>query len=171
VAFAPEVPHELGAGERAREPPAGELPRARQLGDPFEERLGARRGAGLHPDGSVRRVARALRVRRARGDLPGLARPEQVLGARHRQPHVAREDGDALGLGHMHVLRREEAARPADDVELEQLAAGVLGGAADLDPEAELGHLQHVSRLRHRVLLGAAWTMPSRRPYPARAGR
>jgi hypothetical protein len=76
-------------------------------------------------------------VRGPRRDLHRLPRVEPVGPSGDTQLEDALDDLEALRLAGVHMGLREEPARVADDVELEQVAAGVLRGPADLDLHAE----------------------------------
>ena len=103
-----------------------------------------------------------------------LALPQHVLAAVDDEPHRALDHLVALGLLRVDVGLGDEAARAADDVELDELPAGVLTGLPDLDDGAQPGHLEcgHgayallVARSDHR--LGAGLRRSARR---TRSGR
>ena len=106
----------------------------------MEERLGVARRAELDAD-APRRVAE-LAVRRAGRDGHRLAGVEDVLVAVDHEPHRALDHLVALALQGVDVGLGEDAAGPADHIELDELATGLLPGLADLDDDAQPGHLE-----------------------------
>jgi hypothetical protein len=88
---------------------------------------------------------RQLGVRDARRDLDALAGLQAPDASAHSQSQRAGDHLDALGIVGMDVPEREQAPWAAHDIELDQLTTGVPGSAPDLDPDAQLRHLQHVS--------------------------
>ena len=150
MALVAELGHEPGAGDRPREAEAVELARRAHLGDALQEGLRAAGGADLDAHVAVLRlVAGQLAMRRAARDLHRLAGAEQVLAAVLDDLQRARHDLVALDLPDVHVGLDEEAAGPSEHVELEQLAVGLRRRPDQLDPAAELRHVQHVTRVRH----------------------
>ena len=81
-------------------------------------------------------------MRGADGDGHRLAGEQDVLAALDHEPHRALDHLVALGLERVDVRLREEAARAADHVELDQLPVGLLARLADLDKDAQPGHLE-----------------------------
>jgi hypothetical protein len=150
VALVAEVGDEPRAGDRLGETDAVELARGTHGGDALEEGLGGAGGPDLDADlGVARPVARDLAVGRARGDLHRLARAEQVLAPVLDDLQRPRDDLVALGLLGVHMRLDEEAARPSEHVELDQLAARVRRRPHQPDPAAQRLYVQHVTRVRH----------------------
>jgi hypothetical protein len=151
VALVAEVGHEHGARDRLGEAEAVEVAGRTHRGHALEEGLRGARRADLDADVAVDRpVGRDLAVRDAGGDLHRLPRAEQVLAALLDDLQRAGHDLVALDLPRVDVGLHEEAARPPEDVELDQLAVGFLRRPDEPHPAAQRLHLQYVARLRHR---------------------
>ena len=132
VAAGGEVARHLGEGQRRRPAEAVDV----HLGEAAQEGLGVARRAEL--DAHAPALVAALAVRRADRHGHRVTGAQDVLLAVDREPHRALDHLVALGLLRVHMRLREEAARAADHVELDQLV-GVL---ADLDNDAQPGHLE-----------------------------
>ena len=137
------------------------------LGEAAQERLGVAGGAELHAHAA--RAVAELAVRRAGGDGHRVAGPQDVLAAVDHEPHRALDHLVALLLLRVDVRLRQEAAVAADHVELDELAAGLLARLADLDNDAQPGHLEcghgayalDRARTDHRALAWRPWTSTS----------
>ena len=152
VAGRAEVVDEPRAGERAREAEPVEL----RCVSPRRSRNSSICAGGrvADADAADALAAGALVVRRAGRDLDRVAGVQRVdlavqLDVQHALDHLV-----ALGHADVDVHELDEPARAADHVELRVLAAGGLGGRADLEPQVHVRHLDHVARLDHlRILL------------------
>jgi hypothetical protein len=108
-------------------------------------------GRSWTPDPAAPLAAGDLAVHGAGRHGHRLALLEDVLAALDHEPHRALDHLVALRLGGVHVRLDQEAAGAADHVELEQLAVRVLGGPADLEPDAQprvlkRGHVRTLTR-------------------------
>jgi hypothetical protein len=88
--------------------------------------------------------------------LHRLALGQQLLVAVDAERHRPGDHLEALHLRRVDVTLREETACRSDHVELQQLAAGLVGGPQQLHAHPELIHVQHAQQFRCRAALGSA---------------
>ena len=151
VALGAEVANDRGAVDRPWIAPAVELDRRHAR----EEGLDRPGRPELDANAAGAVTAGELAVRRAGRHLHHVSGPEHVLAAVEDQAHRALDHLVALGLDRVQMLLGEQAPRAADDVELQQLAGGVGGGLANLDPDSRGGDVQHGFGRGHVALCAA----------------
>ena len=160
-----EVQQEPGRGDRPRPAAGEELAVAVHLGDALQPWLERARRPDLHAHAAGAVARGAMAVRRSRRGLDDVARSQQPLEPAGLDQQRSLDHLVALRLGGMHVRNRDEPLRPADEIELDELAAGVLGGLAELDLHAERGDVEHVAGSRHPATIAHGRPLRfSRRP-------
>ena len=109
--------------DRLQQAALRDLPVAVELGEPLQELLGAQRRPQLDAHVALARAGGEMPVRRAGRRRRTSRRRRRPACSRRARDRRARDHLLPLLLARMHVGLRDEPARPADHVVLEQLAA------------------------------------------------